>query len=416
MGGSVTVWTSAVHHTQTMNGRVVLVVAVYFGGKSLGCARIKYIPPRTEPEFLIQTEEPDCSDCSRGHARFFFETDRRSCCTETPRADKERLKNATDCGRKGGTAPYLNLNLDEDEKIIGGIPARENEFPWQVGVMTTNDTWRGCGAILLSCDPVIVVSAAHCLTSQLFSDLNEIKLSFGAQNMGMMGTNVENIEIMDTNEVRLEVEEVIIHPSYRPITIHAGINFRTNLNLNVNVYENDIAVVKVKNGETLKCSKRTIWPACLPNKDFEYGGWNRSILTGWGRIKDGESTSMALRKARIPIVTDEECLRNILQDSPDFPEEQIDIVALADSKLCAGDIEAGIGICEGDSGGPLVAQDDQDDEWKGWSAVGIASYRPIPQEGYEGCGGNRYGVFTEVGKYLDWIASNFDMLPPTDSV
>ena len=54
------------------------------------------------------------------------------------------------------------------------------------------------------------------ILSELFSDPNEIKLAFGAQNMGMMGTNVENIEIMDTNEVRLEVEEVIIHPSYRP--------------------------------------------------------------------------------------------------------------------------------------------------------------------------------------------------------
>ena len=71
------------------------------------------------------------------------------------------MQNATDCGRKGGTAPYLHKD-DEDPKIIGGVPALENEFPWQVAVMTQNDTWRGCGAILLSCDPVIVVSAAHC--------------------------------------------------------------------------------------------------------------------------------------------------------------------------------------------------------------------------------------------------------------
>ena len=73
----------------------------------------------------------------------------------------ERLMNATECGRKGGTAPYLHQG---DTKIVGGVEALENEFPWQVAIMTENDTWRGCGAILISCDPVVVVSAAHCLT------------------------------------------------------------------------------------------------------------------------------------------------------------------------------------------------------------------------------------------------------------
>ena len=28
----------------------------------------------------------------------------------------------------------------------------------------------------------------------------------------------------------------------------------------------------------------------------------------------------------------------------------------------------------------------------------------------------RYGVFSEVGKYLDWIAENFNMMPPDDFV
>ena len=71
------------------------------------------------------------------------------------------MKNATECGRKGGSAPYLHQD-DTDTKIIGGVQALENEFPWQVAILHANNTWRGCGAILLSCDPVIVVSAAHC--------------------------------------------------------------------------------------------------------------------------------------------------------------------------------------------------------------------------------------------------------------
>ena len=70
--------------------------------------------------------------------------------------------NATDCGRKGGVAPYLHQKVNT--KIVNGVKALENEFPWQVAIMKANDTWRGCSAILLSCDPIIVVSAAHCLT------------------------------------------------------------------------------------------------------------------------------------------------------------------------------------------------------------------------------------------------------------
>ena len=30
------------------------------------------------------------------------------------------------------------------------------------------------------------------------------------------------------------------------------------------------------------------------------------------------------------------------------------------------------------------------------------------------CGNDRYGVFTEVGKYMDWITSHFDLQPPDE--
>ena len=58
--------------------------------------------------------------------------------------------------------PFLKA---DDEKIIGGVPVLENEIPWQVALLNQDGSWRGCSAILLSCDPVIVITAAHCVTN-----------------------------------------------------------------------------------------------------------------------------------------------------------------------------------------------------------------------------------------------------------
>ena len=47
-------------------------------------------------------------------------------------------------------------------RIVGGEDATENQLPWQCGILSRDDTWYGCGATLLNCHPVIIVSAAHC--------------------------------------------------------------------------------------------------------------------------------------------------------------------------------------------------------------------------------------------------------------
>ena len=61
-----------------------------------------------------------------------------------------RLTNATKCGRK-------SLN-----RILGGVVSEENEFPWQCALLKKDNSFFGCGAVLLSCDPLIIATAAHC--------------------------------------------------------------------------------------------------------------------------------------------------------------------------------------------------------------------------------------------------------------
>jgi len=308
---------------------------------SLGCGPFRYHPPKRKDG--KQSEAEDCDDCGSGQTRFFFGS---NCCSPTSleeekRPDIKRLMNATDCGRKGGIAPYLHQD-DDSSRIVGGVLATENEFPWQVALMTRNDAWSGCGAILLSCDPVIVLSAAHCISKEAKADPSEIRLAFGAHMMVFNETLPP-----DKHEVRLDVEEIIVHPSYNPLfTLHVGISVRNNFDsVNLNEIENDIAIIKVKNGSSLPCSRRTIWPACLPNKNNEYGGWSRSIVTGWGRIGTREDPSTVLKKARIPIVTDQDCSQNFLEILPEIPDNKTSFWELADTKLCAGNIKKGEGIC-----------------------------------------------------------------------
>ena len=47
-----------------------------------------------------------------------------------------------------------------------------------------------------------------------------------------------------------------------------------------------------------------------------------------------------------------------------------------------------------------------------WAAVGLVSWRTAADSPGGGCSGDTYTVFTEIGEYLEWIASMMDLLPP----
>ena len=53
-------------------------------------------------------------------------------------------------------------------RIVGGDEATENQLPWQCTIYNSDDSWYGCGATIISCDPVIIISAAHCFQVSYF--------------------------------------------------------------------------------------------------------------------------------------------------------------------------------------------------------------------------------------------------------
>jgi len=261
------------------------------------------------------------------------------------------LGNATRCGHKGR------------ERIVGGETTADGEIPWQCSLLQGRDRWIGCGAVLISCSPTIVLSAAHCFRG----DISNLVVSCGTNIRSLTGN-----DRLTEHEQRRSVRSVVKHPRYSSAT-----------------NRNDIALLKV-NGD-FDCVERRLYPACLPTRRETYAGWERGLVTGWGRTSEnGGLLSTTLLKAKVPIVSDRDC-NNAYNGAIDSA-----------SMICAG--KEGIDACQGDSGGPLVAQDN---EHLGWALVGVVSW---------GIGCARkglFGVYAEVSQYLPWIASHFDLLPPS---
>ena len=89
----------------------------------------------------------------------------------------------------------------------------------QVGILRADLGWDGCGAVLLSCSPVIIVTAAHCVarSGHVTRDMRhvtpsrrrpeQIKVILGARDLSSAA---------DSGGVILDVAEIITHPDFRP--------------------------------------------------------------------------------------------------------------------------------------------------------------------------------------------------------
>ena len=288
--------------------------------------------------------------------------------TPSPSMTRRSMKNATSCGQQGGG------------RIVGGEEAAENEFPWHCALLSRTDKFYGCSATLLSCDPVIIVTAAHC-----FPKMKVLGLTINLRRPKTVACGKYKISDsgsapMDDNEQRLEISEAIIHPHY-----------------DENSYTNDIAVIKVKG--KFDCKKRILYPACLPSKHkYNYEGWGATTVSGWGTQSEGGKVATRMKKAQVPPVSDQTCKEEMRRKWGAPP--------IRESMMCAGDARGEVDSCQGDSGGPLVTTVVEGRKRKrksGWSLVGVVSWGL-------GCARKHtYGVYTEVSHFLPWIAQQYGL-------
>jgi secreted trypsin-like serine protease len=226
-------------------------------------------------------------------------------------------------------------------RIIGGEPTTIDEHLWQVALnLNINDVNYLCGGSIIA--DRWVLTAAHCFGSS--TKPHEVKVKAGATNYQSEGR-------------WSEVEKVVIHEAY-----------------NAGTHEHDLALIRLRthpSGQIIPlASSNTVIPVGQPLE-----------VTGWGTTTEGGEAASGFRKASVPYADNAACNVPSAYNGGIKP-----------GMMCAGYREGGVDSCQGDSGGPLVLRTEE-----GPVLVGVVSWG-------EGCARKlRYGVYTRVASYADWI-------------
>ncbi len=155
-----------------------------------------------------------------------------------------------------------------------------------------------------------------------------------------------------------------IHPNYNPLT-----------------NENDIALINLEGKVTLNDKVNTV---CLPSNKTNFQPGTVCSTGGWGTTRYLGRPSKPLVLARVPLVSSEVCNSTVAYRG-----------SIKEDMVCAGNSDGGLDTCQGDGGGPLTCEIRPGKH----ILVGISSWG-------NGCASpNKYGVYTDVRKHLNWIES-----------
>uniref|UniRef100_A0A672YG37 coagulation factor Xa n=1 Tax=Sphaeramia orbicularis TaxID=375764 RepID=A0A672YG37_9TELE len=242
-------------------------------------------------------------------------------------------------------------------RIVNGEDCPPGECPWQA-LLVNEDDIGFCGGTILN--RFFILTAAHCMNQ--------------SRHIHVIVGEFDRL-VNHGNEAVHNVEAVLIHHQYQS-----------------NTYHNDIALMKL--ATPIRFS-RYILPACLPTHNFAEKVLMKQdvgMVSGFGRLGEKRQTSQILQRLTLPYVDRAAC-----RESTKF--------TVSSRMFCAGYDTIEKDACQGDSGGPHVTRYHDT-----YFVTGIVSWG-------EGCAAKgKYGVYTQVSKYIRWIRDSMkEVMPKNDA-
>ncbi|XP_077387530.1 coagulation factor IXa [Festucalex cinctus] len=245
--------------------------------------------------------------------------------------------------------PALNANGPQPiKRIVGGDTVVPAEIPWQAALVDKRDGEVFCGGSILS--EQWVVTAAHCLAD--------------APGPFFVRVGEHNIRLKEYTEQDVEVSSQHAYPLY---------------NASASAYDHDVALLRLRTALNFSADVR---PICVGPRAFTEALVKRAspaTVSGWGRTRYLGLPSNTLQKVEVPFTGRTEC-------------KSSSSARITPAMFCAGYYDRAKDACQGDSGGPHANK-----VHGTWFLTGIVSW------GEECAMDGKYGVYTRVSLYADWI-------------
>jgi len=313
-------------------------------------------------------------------------------------------------GEKAGRDAALPEGEDavaEAARGIGGRPAAEGAWPWQVALLVagqpTSPDAQYCGGSMLLDEWVL--TAAHCV------HMDDENGNFYDLRPEMFDVFVGSNVLAPGRGDRVPVRSVHVFPGY-----------------DGSEFDNDVALIRLARKPNVPYSTIQI-----PTADFadvlDQPGVP-TIVTGWGLIEGARATPV-MYEVQVEVLGNELCNRTMMEArgseamrgfsyavevfglrEEDAQAAWEELVAraplpLSDNMVCAGSYEGGRTSCNGDSGGPLVVPLTDGS----YIQVGVVSWGLTAGDTRTCDETALFSVYTRVSNYIGWLESTIAANP-----